>query len=98
MKFSVVLLFALGVVAAVIPEESPVEIREVEGEEELLTREEPTDDALFKRQCSTFTCLSPVRIEAAACRCSQRSPCALYACRAGARAYCGSGVTRCVRA
>ncbi|KAL8420845.1 hypothetical protein RB596_001851 [Gaeumannomyces avenae] len=74
MKFSAVLLFALGAVAAVIPEESPVEIREG-----------PTDDALFKRQCPAFTCLSPVRIGAAACRCGQRSPCALYACRAGAR-------------
>ncbi|KAL8366794.1 hypothetical protein RB595_008755 [Gaeumannomyces hyphopodioides] len=98
MKFSAVLLFALGAVAAVIPEESPVETREVDGEAELMAREEVVEVLVGRQSCTLISCPAAVRIQSASCRCSQRSPCSLYACEGGRRAWCGSGITRCVRA
>ncbi|KLU91396.1 hypothetical protein MAPG_09916 [Magnaporthiopsis poae ATCC 64411] len=92
MKFSAVLLFALGASAAVIRE---------------VARDEAHDDVLdvlagrdaeAEAACRFTSCPSPVRIKSATCRCDQHGPCALYACKAGKRAYCGKDVSRCVPA
>ena len=78
MKFSAVIVFALGVAAAVIPEtNAPVEDFEIEA------RADAAEAACGVR------CPAPVRIQSQSCNLAcQSGPCSLYACEAGRRAVC----------
>ncbi|KAK4450588.1 hypothetical protein QBC34DRAFT_448204 [Podospora aff. communis PSN243] len=85
MKFSVVLsLLALGVSAAVVPENSPVEESQLEA----------------RQNCNSIhpACAGGNIIQRGfPCQCrGQASPCDLWACPAGRRSVCGSRGTGCV--
>ncbi|KAL8397209.1 hypothetical protein RB594_004069 [Gaeumannomyces avenae] len=91
MKFSAVIVFALGAAAAAVPDNSPVE------DIELISREQPVEiSELIARQTCNFNCPNAVRIGPVGCLRSCQSNCVHYACRGGNRAVCSNGVRNCV--